>query len=57
MSSSGTAVAAAKKLQIACFHGYTSNSFVFHRRCGAIRKACRGEQLIEPRLYTPGRCA
>ncbi|KDN45605.1 FSH1-domain-containing protein [Tilletiaria anomala UBC 951] len=45
------------KLRIACLHGYTSNAFIFSRRCGAIRKACKdvaefhfinGPHLVQP---------
>ncbi|PWN22993.1 FSH1-domain-containing protein [Microstroma glucosiphilum] len=48
---------AQQKLRILALHGYTSNSFVLHRRFGAIRKACRnvadfvfvnGPLLVQP---------
>nr|CDI53035.1 fsh1-domain-containing protein [Melanopsichium pennsylvanicum 4] len=32
---------ATRKLKILMAHGYTSNQFQFHKRSGAIRKACR----------------
>ncbi len=35
------ATTATRKLKILMAHGYTSNSFQFHKRSGAIRKACR----------------
>ncbi|PWN30308.1 hypothetical protein BDZ90DRAFT_229328 [Jaminaea rosea] len=45
------------KLRILAFHGYTSNSFILHRRLGSVRKACRdvadivtlnGPLLVQP---------
>lgn len=35
----------ARKLRIATLHGYTSNAFIFTKRLGAIRKACKGKRL------------
>lgn len=36
-----TTAGATRKLKILMAHGYTSNSFQFFKRSGAIRKACR----------------
>lgn len=45
------------KLRILAFHGYTSNSYILHRRLGSVRKACRdvadivtlnGPLLVQP---------
>ncbi|CAO1619867.1 unnamed protein product [Jaminaea pallidilutea] len=47
----------AQKLTVLHFHGYTSNTFILHRRLGSIRKACRnvadfhganGPLLVQP---------
>lgn len=42
-----SAATGSKPLRILAFHGYTSNSFILHRRLGSVRKACRNVAEIQ----------
>lgn len=41
-------MSAPQKLRILCLHGYTSNAFIYQKRCGSLRKSLKCTSILAP---------